>query len=101
MENIDKGLTAPKWVLIVWPQIPQMRQNFFAQFFCTSVNVVDFKEKMVHWPSVVREQSQRTFKYSKVSWFCVPYLAFTFFYPRADEKGFNFLNSQVDKTYSN
>ena len=27
MENMDKGLTVPKWVLIVWPKIPQMPQN--------------------------------------------------------------------------
>ena len=24
MENMDKGLTVAKWVLIVWPKIPQM-----------------------------------------------------------------------------
>ena len=24
MENMDKGLTVPKWVLIVWPKIPEM-----------------------------------------------------------------------------
>jgi hypothetical protein len=24
MENMDKGLTVPKWVLTVWPKIPQM-----------------------------------------------------------------------------
>ena len=24
MENMDKGLTVPKWVLIVRPKIPQM-----------------------------------------------------------------------------
>ena len=24
MENIDKGLTVPNWVLIVWPKITQM-----------------------------------------------------------------------------
>ena len=28
---MDKGLTVPKWVLIVWPKIPQMPQNFSAQ----------------------------------------------------------------------
>ena len=27
MENMDKGITVPKWVLIVWPIIPQMPQN--------------------------------------------------------------------------
>jgi hypothetical protein len=32
MENMDKELTVPKWVLIVWPKIPQMPQNLSAQF---------------------------------------------------------------------
>ena len=33
MENMDKGLTVPKWVLIVWPKIPQMPQNEFQKFW--------------------------------------------------------------------
>ena len=28
---MNKGLTVPKWVLIVWPKIPQMPQNSYAQ----------------------------------------------------------------------
>ena len=28
---MDRGLTVPKWVLIVWPKIPQMLQNLSAQ----------------------------------------------------------------------
>jgi hypothetical protein len=43
------GLTAPKWVLIVRPKIPQMPQNISAQF-----EVLDFDEKRLHWASVVR-----------------------------------------------
>ena len=31
MENMDKGLTVPKWVLINQPKIPQMPQNLSAQ----------------------------------------------------------------------
>ena len=31
MENMDKGLTVPKWVLVVRPKIPQMPQNLYAQ----------------------------------------------------------------------
>ena len=38
MENMDKGLTVPKWVLIVWPKI---LQNW------------GFNEKRLHWASVV------------------------------------------------
>jgi hypothetical protein len=36
MENMDKGLTVPKWVLIVWPKIPQMPQNLSSQIVCLS-----------------------------------------------------------------
>ena len=53
MENMDKGCTVPKWVLIVWPKIPQMPQNLFAQFVCPSPKVLDFIEKRLHWASVV------------------------------------------------
>ncbi len=45
MENIDKGLTVPKWVLIVGPKTPQMPQNLPAQFVCPSPKVLDFNEK--------------------------------------------------------
>ena len=30
MEDMDKGLSVPKWVRIVWPKIPQMPQNLIA-----------------------------------------------------------------------
>ena len=45
MENMDKGLTVPKWVLIVWPKISQMPQNLSAQFVHPSPKVLDFNEK--------------------------------------------------------
>ena len=51
MENMDKGLTVPKWVLIVWPKIPQ---NLSAQFVFPSPKMLDFNEKRLHWLSVVR-----------------------------------------------
>ena len=54
MENMDKGLTAPKWVLIVWPKIPQMPKNLSAQFVCPSPKILDFNEKSLNWASVVR-----------------------------------------------
>jgi hypothetical protein len=53
MENMGKGLTVPKWVLIVWLKIPQMPKNLFAQFVCPSPKVLDFNEKRFHWASVV------------------------------------------------
>jgi hypothetical protein len=59
MENMDKGLTVPKWVLIVWPKIPQMPQNLSAQFVCPSPKVLDFNEKRLHWASVVRDKIDR------------------------------------------
>ena len=52
MENM--GLTVPKWVLIVWPKIPQMPQNLSAQFVFPIPKVKDFNEKRLHWASVVR-----------------------------------------------
>ena len=41
MENMDKGQTVPKWVLIVWPKRPQ---NLFAQ-----AQKWDFDEKKASW----------------------------------------------------
>ena len=61
MENMDNGLTVPKWVLIVWPKIPQMSQNSSAQFVCPSPKLMDFNEKRLYWVSVVRV-AKRCFK---------------------------------------
>ena len=36
MENIDKGLTVPKCLLINRPKIPQMPQNLSVQIVCPS-----------------------------------------------------------------
>ena len=54
MENMAKGLTAPKWGLIVYPKIPQMPQNLSAQFVYPSPKVLGFNEKRLHWASVIR-----------------------------------------------
>ena len=51
---MEKGLTVAKWMLIVWPKIPQMPQNLSAQFVCPGPKVLDFNEKRLHWASVVR-----------------------------------------------
>ena len=53
MENMDKGITVPKWVLINWPKIPQMPQSSSAQIVCPSPKVWDFDKKCLHWASVV------------------------------------------------
>ena len=50
MENMDKGHTVPKWVLINWPKIPQIPQNLSAG---PSPKVWDYDEKRLHWASVV------------------------------------------------
>ena len=44
IENVGKGLTVPKRVLIVWPK---MAQNFSAQHVCPSTKVWDFDEKKI------------------------------------------------------
>ena len=48
MENMDKGLIVPKWVLIKRPQIPEIPQNLSAQIVCPSPKVLDFNEKRLH-----------------------------------------------------
>ena len=53
MEKMDKGLTVPKWVLIVWPKIPQMSQNLYAQFVCLSPKVLNVNEKRLHRASLI------------------------------------------------
>ena len=59
MENMDKGLTVPKWVLRVWPKIPQVPQNLSAQNVCPSPKVLDLKKKLcVRSPGC--EQGQQT-----------------------------------------
>ena len=65
MDNMDKRLTVPKWVLIVWPKIPQMPKTLSAQFVCHSPKVWDFNEKLLHWASVVRESMHTIFKNEK------------------------------------
>ena len=52
MENMDKRLTVPKWLLIVWPKIPQMHQNLSAQFLYPIPKVLGFNEKRLHWAFV-------------------------------------------------
>ena len=57
MENLDKELPVPKWVLINQPKIPQMPQNLSAQIVCPSQKVWNFDEKRLHWASVVRAEN--------------------------------------------
>ena len=59
MEKMDKVLTVPKWVVIVWQKIPQMPQNLPAQFVCPSQKVLDSNEK-VSLGSVVHVSEQKS-----------------------------------------
>ena len=52
---MDKGLTVPKWGLLIWLKIPQMSQNLSAQFVFPRPKVSDFNEKRLHWASIVRD----------------------------------------------
>ena len=70
MENMDKGLTVPKWVLIVRPKIHQMLQNLSAQFVCPSQKVWDFNGKRLHWASVVHD-FRPTFKFCVESFIAI------------------------------
>ena len=45
MENMDKALTVPKWVLIFQSKILQVPQNLSARFVCPSSKVLDFNGK--------------------------------------------------------
>jgi hypothetical protein len=63
MENMEMGLTAPKWVLIVWPKIPQIPQNLFAQFDCTSSKVLNFNEKRLLCKEYIERRHGEPFKF--------------------------------------
>ena len=58
LENMDKGLTVPKWVLINCSKILQMPENLSAQIVRPSPKVWDFNEKRLHWASVLRGLKQ-------------------------------------------
>ena len=45
MENMEKGLTVPKWVLIFRQKIAQMPQSLSAKFVSPSPKVLDFNKK--------------------------------------------------------
>ena len=55
MENMDKGLTVQKWVLINRPKIPRMPKHLSAQFVSLSPKVWYFDEKRLHRASLVRD----------------------------------------------
>ena len=61
MENMDKGLTVPKWVLIFRPKHPKWPRIYLpklsVQIVCPSPKVLDFNEKRLHWASVVRDKN--------------------------------------------
>ena len=56
MENMDKELTVPKWVLIVRPKIPQMPLKIQPKM-SAQAQKFDIFEKNALWVSVVRGQA--------------------------------------------
>ena len=45
MKNMEKGLTVPIWVLIVWPKIPQMPRIYLPNSHCLGMSYyVNFLE---------------------------------------------------------
>ena len=54
MDNSDKGLTVPKWVLKNQTKVPKMPKNLSAQIVYPCTKVWDFDEKRLYWASVVR-----------------------------------------------
>ena len=55
MENMDKGLTVPKWVLINWPKIPQMPPKCFGPICLPKPKSLGFSNKTSFWVSEVRD----------------------------------------------
>ena len=53
MENMDKGLTGPKWVLIVWPKISQTSQTFSAQKYLPKPKSSRFLKESFLWVSLI------------------------------------------------
>ena len=72
--SVDKGLIVSKWVLVVWPIIPQMPRNFSAQFVCLSSKVWDIIENRLHRASVVRAFIHSFALYYTSSWKQEPYI---------------------------
>ena len=58
MENMDKELTVPKWVLIVQPKIPQMPQKISAQNVCSSSRFLKKNSLGVHSPCLTSTVSK-------------------------------------------
>ena len=73
---MDKELTVPKWVLIVWPKKPKMLQNLSAQFVCQNPKVLGFNEKWLHWASVVHGESLLYISFTKLKTFHLNLLFF-------------------------
>ena len=66
MENMGKGLTVPKWVLIGQEKKTQMPQNLSSQFVCPSPKDLDFNEIRLHWAFVVHALLQFVKKEEKL-----------------------------------
>ena len=56
MENVDKGLKVPEWLLIVQPKIPQSAPKFICPICLPKPKSLRFqwRWKKLHWASIVR-----------------------------------------------
>ena len=63
MENMDKGLTVPKWMLINRPKIPQIPQNLSVQAQKFGISV----KKGFIWASVVRDYNYAFLRFHGLS----------------------------------
>ena len=65
MENMDKGITVPKWVLILRPKIPGLPQKFRPIFSAQGKKFRIFETKKTSlWISIVRGISYCTSAYA-------------------------------------
>ena len=56
MKNIEKELTVPKWVLIVWLKIPQCLKKLQPKMSAQAQMFKIFEKKTL-WVSVVRDRN--------------------------------------------
>ena len=76
MENMEKVLILPKWLLINWPKIHQMSQILSAKVVCPSPKVY-FNEKRLHWVSLgfaPKESFQKVAKWLCTSDKCIHFI---------------------------
>ena len=59
MENMDKGLTVSKWMLINWPKITKCPKIYLPKLSAQARKFGISMKKELHWASVVCESGQK------------------------------------------